>query len=191
MIDQQRLQFLQQQLATPEGTAAYESIYALVFSDLLRFAISIIHIREPAEEVVSDVMVGLWRQRGQILEVNDLRLYLYVSTKNTALNYLKSQKLRLLGSGAASDNWQWDEADTRLKSSELDPEALIEFAELRREIEAAVATLPPRCQMIYKLIKEDGLKYKEAAELLQVSIKTIEHQMHIALQKLHKALDRH
>ncbi|HTN35819.1 MAG TPA: RNA polymerase sigma-70 factor [Arachidicoccus sp.] len=189
MIDQERLQILQQQLSVGTGNTAYENIYALVFPDLLRFAVSIIHSQELAEEIVSDVMIGVWRQKEQVGIVKDFRLYLYVSTKNTALNYLKSQKLRLSSGDSPAADWDWDQSIPQFKSVELDPEALIEFSELRRKVESAIEALPPKCRIIYQLIKEDGLKYKEAAHLLQLSIKTIEHQMHIALQKLHKALD--
>ena len=57
-----------------------------------------------------------------------------------------------------------------------------------RQIRQAVNSLPPRCRIIFKLVKEDGLKYKEVAELLQLSVKTIEAQMAIALRRLGKCM---
>ena len=58
--------------------------------------------------------------------------------------------------------------------------------EMMRQIRQAVNNLPPRCRLIFKLVKEDGLKYKEVAELLQLSVKTIEAQMAIALRRIGK-----
>jgi RNA polymerase sigma-70 factor (ECF subfamily) len=61
-------------------------------------------------------------------------------------------------------------------------------AEMMNRVQKAINDLPPRCQLIFKLIKEDGLKYREVAELLQLSIKTIENQMAIALRKIGLAI---
>jgi RNA polymerase sigma-70 factor (ECF subfamily) len=60
--------------------------------------------------------------------------------------------------------------------------------EMVRQIKKAVNDLPPRCKLIFKLVKEDGLKYKEVAELLNLSVKTIEAQMAIALRRLGKCM---
>jgi len=53
-----------------------------------------------------------------------------------------------------------------------------------RRLHDAIEQLPPKCRLIFKLIKEDGLKHKEVAELLQLSLKTVENQMTIALKKI-------
>ncbi|WP_394803734.1 sigma-70 family RNA polymerase sigma factor [Niabella hibiscisoli] len=58
------------------------------------------------------------------------------------------------------------------------------------EINAAINELPDRCRLIFKLIKEDGLKYAEVAQLLEISIKTVENQMSIAVKKLAVVINR-
>jgi RNA polymerase sigma-70 factor (ECF subfamily) len=60
--------------------------------------------------------------------------------------------------------------------------------EIFQEIKRAVNALPTRCRLIFKLVKEDGLKYKEVADLLDISIKTVEAQMAIALRRLGKSI---
>ena len=70
----------------------------------------------------------------------------------------------------------------------FDPEQLMITEEMVRQIRKAVNDLPPRCRLIFKLIKEDGLKYKETAELLQLSVKTVEAQMAIALRRIAKCM---
>jgi RNA polymerase sigma factor (sigma-70 family) len=60
--------------------------------------------------------------------------------------------------------------------------------EMMRQIKQAVNDLPPRCRIIFKLVKEDGLKYREVAELLHLSVKTIEAQMAIALRRIGKCM---
>ena len=59
---------------------------------------------------------------------------------------------------------------------------------MRQRISNAIEQLPPRCKIIYKLIKEDGLRYKEVAEILDISIKTIDNQLAIALKKISTAI---
>jgi RNA polymerase sigma factor (sigma-70 family) len=61
-------------------------------------------------------------------------------------------------------------------------------AEMLRLIHEVVEELPPRCKMSFKLVKEHGFKYREAAEILQVSEKTIENQISIALKKIGSAI---
>ena len=57
-----------------------------------------------------------------------------------------------------------------------------------RKIQEAVQSLPPRCKLIFKLVKEEELKYREVAELLNLSVKTVENQMTIALKKIGSAI---
>ncbi|MES2880605.1 MAG: sigma-70 family RNA polymerase sigma factor, partial [Bacteroidota bacterium] len=70
----------------------------------------------------------------------------------------------------------------------FDPEQLLISAELHQRLHAAIDALPPKCRLIFKLIKEDGLKYKDVAELLQLSVKTVEAQMSIALKRVAAAI---
>ena len=62
-------------------------------------------------------------------------------------------------------------------------------AEAIKQIQEAIQELPPRCRLIFKLVKEEGLKYKEVAELLQLSVKTVENQMSLAFKKIGSAID--
>lgn len=61
-------------------------------------------------------------------------------------------------------------------------------AEMVTKIHKAIQSLPPKCKMIFKLIKEEGLKYKEVAALLNLSVKTVENQMTLALKKISVAI---
>ena len=188
MIDKKRLDLEKKALGGADGLSAYEAIFRMVFTDLLRFALSIVHSIVLAEEVVSDVLIRIWEKRTQLAAVEDLRLYLLTSTRNRALNYLKSKKLGLT-ENIDHQSIDWDHCHPQLKSRDLDPEALIEFAELNQRVTAAIDQLPAKCKLIYQLVKEDGLKYKEVATLLAISVKTVENQMTIAFKKLHEELD--
>jgi RNA polymerase sigma-70 factor (ECF subfamily) len=77
-----------------------------------------------------------------------------------------------------------DDVKTEIRSLYYNPEQLMISAEMFKRICQAIQELPPRCQLIFKLVKEDNLRYKEVAELLHLSVKTVEAQMTIALKKL-------
>ena len=62
-------------------------------------------------------------------------------------------------------------------------------AELIKKIEIAIDQLPPQCKIIFKLAKEDRLKYKEIAQLLAISVKTIDNQLSTALKKITSVLN--
>ena len=87
---------LQQRIALHSDQAAYKELYLLFYKPLLQFGYSFVRSHEVSEEIVSDVFVNIWKKRENLSEVQNLKLYLFVSTKNTALNYLRTQKKPLL-----------------------------------------------------------------------------------------------
>lgn len=155
---------------------AFEDLYRHYFVRLYRFCFSIIHVKEPAEEIIHDVFMNLWKKRAALSEIDNLDVYLYVSVKNLSLNYLRDNHfLHTLDIEQHCSNYIQFRAD---------PEALLVSAETVRAVLAVIDQLPPRCKLIFKLIREDGLKYKDVAELLGLSIKTVEAQLAIALKKI-------
>jgi RNA polymerase sigma-70 factor (ECF subfamily) len=156
--------------------AAFREFYLALAPQLLNFAFIYIKSKFIAEEVVNDVFMNLWRSRQHIHEIANLRVYLYVGVRNGVSSYFSRNR-----------DWQHIDIDTVSDVSlgfTADPEQQLITAELRQRIEGAVAGLPPRCRIIFKMIKEDGLKYREVAEILNLSVKTIENQLTIAIRKI-------
>lgn len=162
-------------IALDSDQHAYRQLFETYYSTLFQFALTYLKNGQQAEEAVSDVFIKIWKKRAGLLRIKNLKLYLFVSTKNTALNYLRSQNKPAI---------QAQDYMVQLQSIYFDPEQLLITEEMHRRILAAVKQLPPRCQLIFKLIREDGLKYREVADLLQISVKTVENQMAIALSRL-------
>lgn len=178
MIDCYQLALLQEKVALYDDESAYESMYMQCFLPLMRFAYSFTKSKEIAEEIASDVLFKIWDQRENITRIKDFRLYLYVSTRNMALNELKRQQ--------RYHTFSLDDAPVWMKADDATPENLLITDELFKKIRTAISQLPSQCRLVYKLIKEDGLKYREAAELLHLSVKTIEAQMGIATKRLYE-----
>src|SRR3954467_9806568 len=161
---------LQQRIALFDDQFAYKELFAQFYKSLQQFAASIVRSHEVAEEIVSDVFIKVWKKRAGLNRINNLKLYLFISTRNGALNYLRTCKKIFL---------QPDQYFVQLQSIYFNPEKLMLTAEMMNRVQKAINDLPPRCQLIFKLIKEDSLKYREVADLLHISIKTVENQMAI------------
>jgi RNA polymerase sigma-70 factor (family 1) len=170
---------IQVRIAVHNDEQAYKELFHHFYPSLYQFALSILKTGLLADEVVSDVFLRIWQKRAALARIQNLKLYLFISTRNTALNYLRQQKRPAL----LPDDYR-----VQLRSIYFDPEQMMITAEMISRIRQAVSQLPPRCQLIFKLIKEDGLKYKEVAELLHLSAKTIENQMTLALRKIGTAI---
>lgn len=172
---------IQQQICRGDEKAL-TSLYGLYARRLLHFARLITRSGELSEEVVEDVFVKLWTQRQKIGEINNLAVYLYVAVKNTALNAVSQQARQLIHA-------PFDDLGIEIDlASHSDPHNLLVTSELLQRMQQVVNALPPRCRMIFKLVREDGLKHREVAEVLNISIHTVDAQMAIAIKKICEAL---
>ncbi|HZZ76106.1 MAG TPA: RNA polymerase sigma-70 factor [Puia sp.] len=170
-----------QQRAAAGDEEAFKKIYYLFYKKLYLFSLALVKTREAAEEITEDVFIKIWQQKARIATIHNLRVYLYIATKNTSLNYLSKK---------AKDNLTqpFDNINIDLFKSASTPEELMITAEMYRKIQQQVEALPLRCKMIFKLIREDGLKYKEVSDILNISVNTIDVQMAIAVKKIAAAL---
>jgi RNA polymerase sigma-70 factor (ECF subfamily) len=171
---------LQIMLADGDSTAL-KALYNRYGRKLLQLAFAIVRSKEMAEEVVEDVFIKVWKKREQLRKIENFTFYLYVMTKNSSRDYLRKYGNRKM----------INLDDVALPYYRLDttPEDLMISEEVIHQINKAINELPTKCRLIFKLVKEDGLKYREVAELLHLSRKTVENQVGIALKKIHSVVD--
>jgi RNA polymerase sigma-70 factor (family 1) len=160
---------------------AFTQLYLHFGKKLILFGVSLVRSKEIAEELVEDVFVKLWANRSTITSIDNITVYLYVAVKNKALNKLSQKANELIAA-------PFDYLDTTLNEFAADPYDLMITSEMMDRMHQVIETLPPRCKMIFKLIREDGLRYKEVAEILNISVNTIDAQMAIAVRKICAAL---
>lgn len=171
---------LQRRIAVYEDETAYKELFLILFNSLTRFSTGIVQSKETAEEIVSDVFIHLWNERSRLTDIEDLQLYLFIAVKNNSLRKLKQlNKQRTLSI---------DEFNIDMDSTYQNPEDKVLSAESLRKIESIIESLPNRAKLILKLAKEDRLRYKEIAVLLNISVKTVDHQLAITLKKIAIAL---
>jgi RNA polymerase sigma-70 factor (family 1) len=176
MNEEQKIKQLVYMIGMQDDLPAYKELFLLLNKRLRQFAYGILKSKEEAEELVSDVFIKIWEKRKQLQAVESPRLYFYTITKNLAINRIRERK-----------NFSEIDLNDWLLHGEsvyFDPEKLMIAEEMRRQVRQAIDELPNRCRLIFKLVKDDGLRHKEVAELLQLSIKTIESQIAIALRRI-------
>lgn len=174
------LKDLQLQIAMHDDIRAYRQLYMLLSDGLQHFSFSITKSREGAEEVVSDAFIKIWQMRSQLHCIDNLKGYLYTTTRNLSLNYIAKRSkdpVRVFHDLPA-------ETIVELNS----PEEMLIAKETFKTIEQVVHGLPTQCKAVFQLVKEEGLRYKEVASELNISVFTVRNQMSIATKKIGRAL---
>ena len=131
-----------------------------------------------AEELVSDVFFALWENRKQLVEITNFDAYIYRIAKFRVLKYLRDNKTLTV---------DLDEVPIELFAfTETTPEDDYISRELIDTLNEAIEQLPTKSKLAFKLVREDGMKYKDAAEHLGISVKTLEAQLTYAMKKIAK-----
>ena len=170
------------ELALADSQQALKALYLTYFERLMRFVATYVSPQESVEEVVSDTFLVIWENRKKLLEVGRFDAYLYAVARNKAVSYLRTQQQEM----CSLDEIPVDLYDATCTSPEED---LISQEEIRL-LNKAIQSLPPKCRMAFKLVREDHFKYKEAASILQISVKTLEAHVATAVRKLYEVLRR-
>ena len=131
---------------------------------------------------MEDVFIQFWLNRATLAHIKNLRVYLYVATRNTAFNYLRKTNRK-------SQYEFFDYAHKEIAASDPNPEQILITSEMRRRIKVVVQQLLPKCKLIFMMAKEDRLRYREIADILNITVKTIDNQLAIALKKISEAIN--
>jgi len=152
---------------------AFDTLFRRYYTSLCRFSYAMCLSQEDAEENVQNMFVHLWESAPAIEVHSSIKAYLYTSTRNYTLNSIKKRQTEVHHLNEYSDYKDSPEQDENISDVEIS--ALIQ---------RGVNTLPDRCREIFILCKQEGLTYEEIADYLNISKKTIDNQMGIALRKL-------
>lgn len=174
---------LWKQVCFEDNLKAFELLFHKLNTRLIKFCIFYIRQKEAAEEIVSDVFVKCWECRKNLIHITNPETYLFVAVKNQSLNYLKKFSNIHLVQIESSDQVEF--------INTFNPEKELERKELHFLMDKAISSLPQQACIIFKLIKEDGLRYKEVAEILNISPRTVQTQLFRAMKKLSLILSEH
>lgn len=178
MLPNDKIKELLARISLQSCEKSYKELFISLHPQLTSFADTLLHSPEDAEEVVSDFFINLWTKKHQFDAIDNPRVYIYVSIKNLSINKLRVRKTAGVAT-AAEIEW-----DARMESVFFNPEELLMSQEVVARLMKAINELPPRCRSIFKMIKEGGLRYQEVADIMDISLKTVEAQMAIALRRI-------
>ncbi len=160
---------------------SFTGFFDCYFIRLTQFATTIVKSELLAEEIVLDVFLKLWENRKTLDAINNIETYLYISVRNKSINVLKRER-----------KFHFDILeDAHILLTNYNPSAesdLIEN-EMFDALNEAVIQLPSKCKIIFKLIREDGLNRNEVAQILNISVKTVDNQVAIAVKKIAEQLN--
>lgn len=166
------------------NTAAYNVLFKRYYDALYSYALKNLKDTCVAEELTMDVMMGLWKKKGQI-EITadqDLKAYLYRAVKNAIYNHYRKKILPTVSLEVVQDNLTFtsQEVDHALNSKEL------EYFYRRK-----ISQLSPQRRRVYELSRDEHLTYAEIAENMDLSVNTVENYMVASLSFFRKELKEH
>lgn len=157
--------------------ADYKLIFSQYYESLVRYCNTIVRDIDESEDIVQEVFVKLWEKRESINVHTSLKSMLYTAVYNAGVNYIKHRKVI---SSFAQDAVKTGDISGNADDMVQD--------EMRVKIEKAIEQLPEQCGKIFRMSRQDELKYREIADKLNLSVKTIENQMGKALSLMREHL---
>jgi RNA polymerase sigma-70 factor (ECF subfamily) len=160
--------------------SAYELLFKEYYKVLVIFATKYLKDVEASKELVQELFVHIYERRENLDINSSLKSYLFRSVHNRSINYINSRKIREKYAEHYSQT-----ADIKQNTLEQDVNA----SELENALHTAINQLPPRCKVIFKMNRFDGLSNNEIAEKLTLSKRTVETQISKALKILRVKLE--
>ena len=165
---------------------SFQILFINYYSVLVSFAMKYLESQDVAEDIVQDVFFELWKRRGSIrFEDAAVKSYLFRAVYTHALNALNKKPQNVCSLEPAREA---DILDQYVTSYMQNSEQSLLLKELEEEIMSYINTLPPQCHKIFMLSRSYGLKNREIAEQLDISVKAVEKQISKALYGLKQHL---
>ncbi|MEA3504164.1 MAG: RNA polymerase sigma-70 factor [Bacteroidota bacterium] len=158
--------------------SAFELVFKKYFSVLCYFSLRYIPDKDVAEDLVQEMFFKLWNNRKNLFITTSLESYLYRSVQNQAINFIKHEKIK----------GKYRQVITESGNKSNNDELLMLNFDIKEKVEKAINALPEKRKEVFVLSRYEGKKYKEIAEKLKISIKTVEVHMGQALKQLRKDL---
>ena len=152
----------------------FEEAFKTYFKPLTAFAYKFVKDTDDAKSIVHDVYMKLWEKREDIDLSKSVKSYLFTSVNNRSLNFIRDNK-KFTNEEFIIDSHHekhWEVAD------------VLSAAEIQKKVESTLDAVSPKVKQVFLMSRHEGLKYKEIAEKLNLSVKTVETHMSTALKAL-------
>jgi len=166
-------------LTDPFFNEKYHRFFNEWYSILCNYCNFIINNHEAAEDIVQEQFIYLWENWDRLQNFESLKGYLFQSVKNRSINFLKNKARK------STVNLHDNSIVGNVKGNLPSASEMLEKKELENLITKAINNLPDKCRAIFILKRMEEYTNKEIAQKLNISIKTVETQMTIALKRLY------
>jgi RNA polymerase sigma-70 factor (ECF subfamily) len=160
---------------------ALSLLYDLYFDYLAGIVYRILPDESHTQDVVQGLFIEIWKKKDDLVINSSLKQYLRRSAINRTLNLIRSRS-------RIQDDV--DPTEVVSFSGEVDQTLMLEAEELSNQIGAAIESLPERCRLIFSLSRYEDMSYREIAESLDISVKTVENQITKALKLMRDKLNK-
>jgi RNA polymerase sigma-70 factor, ECF subfamily len=161
--------------APPLDDQQFEHLFKTYFKVLHAYSATMLRDEEAAEEIVQQLFLKLWEKREQLTFQTSVKAYLYKCVYHDSLNYLERQK--------TAERYR-EYASKTMNNEAEDSSRRLDLAQLESRLKEALNELPEQCRTVFQLSRFNDLKYKEIAEQMGLSPKTVENHMGRALKLL-------
>lgn len=162
------------------NTESYCLCYDLYFKVLCSYSNSIIRDPGVSEEIVQDLFLALWENREKLPDTGSLKAYLFTAVRNDCLDHIKHRKIE--------KKYAEEYMLTAITHYENIYSELLD-KDISRHLDSAIGKLSERCREVFMLSRFHYLSYRDIADKLDISVKTVENQIVNALKILRKELD--
>ena len=159
---------------------AFETVYRLYANNLYIVAKSYVQDDFIAQEIVQKIFIRLWDKRKELDIRSNVNGYLFMMVKNKCLDYLRKPRKVISIDG----QWEQKERDIHFYALQDDGASRLIKSELEMRIQEGIELLPDACKAVFLKTKIEGMKYREAAKELNISVKTVESHMSKALRHM-------
>lgn len=170
-------------LLKSDNHEAFEYLYKVYCGQVYNFSRLYINSSEDIKEIVQEVFIKLWETRSFLRENDNLKGYLFIVTRNLIFNRQKK---------AFNENFYKTSvlsAYAQLSIDSCNIEEELQAKELNKYIDKIIAELPPKQQEIFILSRKENLSYKEIAQLMNISEKTVEAHIYKAIRHIKSRIE--
>ncbi len=161
---------------------AFEKVFFSFANRLYYFALRYLRNEQDAEEIVQDVFVKIWENKENLNEHLSFSGYLFTIARNTIFNQNRKK---------VNEQAYQDYVRSFLDKTSSKTEDDLIYSDIQKIVDKVIEEMPPQRQLIYKMSRENGLSYREIAQKLNLSERTIEAHIRLALKSLTQVLDEH
>ncbi|MCG8310138.1 MAG: sigma-70 family RNA polymerase sigma factor [Cytophagales bacterium] len=175
--DNKHIKDLVLRIVSKNDPGAQRDFFILFYDRLVAYVFTVIKMIEPARDIVSDLFSKIFSNPQPLKAVHNVESYLFRSAKNSALNFLNlsANRQRITVEEESLYELVWEYKN---------PESELLYNELRQQVSDVINSFPDRRKLIYHMVVDEGMKYQEVAELLDISVRTVNNQLTKAVKTL-------